>query len=97
MKTTTAMTPMTEATTATGPSLWSWPFPLWCADVATDTSGRGAWAATTACIAPWAGLLGPAISQNIDAKRATPAAVTGPGRNRPAGWCRSVERIVVLD
>jgi hypothetical protein len=92
------MTPMTETTTATGPSLWSWLCPLRCAVVGPDASAGGAWAATAMCITPWAGVLGTVISQISDAKRATaPAVPTARRRNRPAGGRRSVERIVVLD
>jgi hypothetical protein len=97
MKTTTAMTPMTETTTATGPSLWSRLCPLRFVDVDPDASARGAWAATTACITPRAGAPVTAISQNIDPKSAAPATLMALRRNRPAGWRRSVEGMVVLD
>jgi hypothetical protein len=97
MKTTTAMTPMTEATTATGPSLWPWPCPFGCVDVVPDAAVPAAWTATVACTAPWAGMLGAAISQISGAKKAATAATRARRRNPPAGPCRSVERIVVLD
>jgi hypothetical protein len=97
MKTTTAMTPMTDAATATGPSLWSWPCPLWRAVVPPDASAGGEWTAATTCIAPCAGVPGTAISNISDAKRAATAAMTARRRNRPAGRSRSVECIVVLN
>ena len=97
MKTTTAMTPMTEATTATGPSLWSRLCPLSCPDAAPDASVCGVWAAKVTCIAPWAGVLGTAMSQISDARRAVTVAMTARRRNRPVWRCPSVQRIVVLD
>ena len=96
MKTTTTMTPATEATTAPGPSLWSRAGPLSWVGAAAGAPARGGVAATITGIAPWAGAVGTAISPSRAAKRAVTVAMTGRRRHGPAARRRSGERIGAL-
>lgn len=76
MQTTTMTIPMTEAATATGPSLCARVGSLTCGCAAPDASARGGWAATVWRIAPWAGAHGTTVSQSSGDNRTMTVAVT---------------------